>query len=101
MTQEEKDQIIIEMVKERNALRGDRALLEKKMGRARNILHNASATASMLLQGRDDWPDREGYAYPDSTDFQTMLMRYIDIKGRPANLNERVGKRLRYAELIA
>ena len=93
MSPEAQDQIIAEMVKERNTLRRERTLLEEQINRSTMEMHNASAAASLLLEGKADRLKerlKKGYAYQDADTFLAALSRYREIGERLAVLQERL-----------
>ena len=90
MSTEEQDQIISEMVKERNALRRERALLEEQITRSANVMSNAASAARLMLEGSDRGRAKECYEYQDAGTFTASLRRYIEIGERLAILKERL-----------
>ena len=89
MTPEEQDRLIIGMVKERNALRRERGLLEEQVTQTRNGMRDAISAANLASQGTYTALE-EGFTYQGADTFTGTLRRLQAIEARFAELTERL-----------
>ena len=89
MTDTEQDQIVGEMVKERNALRRERTLLSQQLDKSGKGMRAATAAANLASQG--DWQALErGFDYQDAPSYTQSLTRLREVTVRLAELERRL-----------
>ena len=89
MTEKEQDQIVGDMVKERNALRRERILLNEQIHKTEQGMRGATGAANLASQG--DWQALErGFDYQDAPSFAQSLRRLRDVKARIDELEKRL-----------
>ena len=89
MTQEEQNRLISDMVKERNSLRRERALLNEQVGRSKNGMRDASEAANLASQGNYERV-QSGFNYQDAEAFTVTLQRLGAIDARLEELDQRL-----------
>ena len=89
MTPEDQDRLISDMVKERNALRRERALLAEQVRRTQEGMRAAQGAANLASQGDYQAVER-GFTYENAESFADTLKRGRAVEARLAELNERL-----------
>ena len=89
MTETDQDQIVGDMVKERNALRRERTLLNEQIHKTQEGMRQASGAANLASQG--NWQALAcGFGYQDAPSFAQSLRRLRDVKARIDELEKRL-----------
>ena len=89
MTETDQDQIVGDMVKERNALRRERTLLNEQIHKTRQGMRQATEAANLASHG--DWQALErGFDYQDAQSFSQSLRHLRDVKARLDELEKRL-----------
>ena len=89
MTETDQDQIVGDMVKERNSLRRERILLNEQIHKTQQGMRESTATANLASQG--DWQALErGFDYQDAPSFAQSLRRLRDVTSRINELEKRL-----------
>ena len=89
MTNTEQDQLVGDMVKERNALRRERILLNEQIHKTQQGMRAATAAANLASQG--DWQALErGFDYQDAPSYTQSLTRLREVTVRLAELERRL-----------
>ena len=89
MTNTEQDQLVGDMVKERNALRRERTLLNEQIHKTQEGMRQASGAANLASQG-DFLACERGFDYQDAPSFAQSLIRLRDVKSRLDELEQRL-----------
>ena len=89
MTPDEQDCLISKMVKERNALRRERTLLNEQISRTQQGMNDASGAANLMNQGDYTRLER-GFDYQDTEAFVGTLRRWRTVTERLTELTERL-----------
>ena len=89
MTNTEQDQLVGDMVKERNVLRRERILLNEQIHKTQQGMREATEAANLASQG--DWQALErGFDYQDAPSLAQSLRRLRDVKARIDELEKRL-----------
>ena len=89
MTETEQDQLVGNMVKERNALRRERTLLDEQIHKTQKGMRQATEAANLASHG--DWQALErGFDYQDASSFSQSLRSLRDVKDRIDELEKRL-----------
>ena len=89
MTETDQDQLVGDMVKERNVLCRERILLNEQIHKTQQGMREATEAANLASQG--DWQALErGFGYQDAPSFAQSLRRLRDVKARIDELEKRL-----------
>lgn len=87
MSEQETNELISTMVRERNALRRERVCLEERLSRANSAL----LTAKIAAEVGDPHPTpTRDFDYPPASDLSSMLRRFDDISLRIEEISRRL-----------
>ena len=89
MTKTEQDQLVGDMVKERNALRRERILLNEQIHKTQQGMRAATEAANLASQG-DFLACERGFDYQDAPSFAQSLTRLREVNARLDELEKRL-----------
>lgn len=89
MTDTDQDRIVGDMVKERNALRRERTLLNEQIHKTQEGMRAATEAANFASHG-DFLACERGFDYQDAPSFAQSLRRLRDVKARIDELEKRL-----------
>ena len=91
MTGTEQDRLVGDMVKERNALRRERTLLDEQIHKTQKGMQSASEAANLASQG-DFRALEQGFDYQDAASFAQSITRLREITARLKELEHRLDR---------
>ena len=89
MTDTDHNQIVGDMVKERNALRRERTLLNEQIHKTQTGMRQATEAANLASHG-DFLACEQGFDYQAAQSFAQSLTRLRDVKARLDELEKRL-----------
>ena len=89
MTETDQDQIVGDMVKERNALRRERTLLNEQIHKTQKGMREATEAATLASHG-NFLKCEQGFDYQEAQSFAQSLKRLRDVNFRLDELEKRL-----------